>query len=512
MTSNIYICQHGELRSLLIKVISTSFHLDSKLLPNQITRSLDPLISDFRKDLWFLIETPYVDRIYRDSYYLYYASKYGRYSRDCIKVSIFKANIEATDFRSSDSDQKLEKNYLGFIIIRPTEPDFLGRNVISPMAFEKPPFEYCAVSVNSTANGLKLQVQGFPHSSQDSETYSCAETTIWALMEYFGTKYPDYRPVKPSQIHALLKNLVFERQIPSRGLTIYQISYVLKELGFGCRIYSSSEYGNDFFKILNCYIESGIPLAVGMDDFYEPVSNNIGHAVLVIGKKKVDPIAYASLSPNVGLTAIQSSTAKKFFIELFDFDDLPKEYVVIDDNRPPYQIVPANNPTVHYQDARWGNVKIKNFVVPLYPKIYLEAVEAKNFVREFLIFGPVPLEKNQKVFLRFYLTSSRSFKHSLLKSNVVSPLKDIIIEKPMPKFVWIAELASEDLVFSDQRNGLVVVDATEPNIADNKPLIVAAYQGEVVFFDGENDVLTKLSLPLPPFNLFLNNLIQSFYV
>lgn len=509
MNSNIYICTLSDLRALLIDVISDSFHLDKAILPVQIAKSLEKLLSDFRKGLWFVVETPYVDRIYRDSFYLYYASKFGRYSRDCIKVSIFNEKIEAIDFRSPDSEQRLAGKYLGFFIVRPTEPDFLGRNVISPKAFLKPEFEYCSVYVNSTANGLKLKVQGFPHSSQDSETYSCAETTVWSLMEYFGTKYPDYRPVKPSQIHALLKNLVYERQIPTRGLTIYQISFVLKELGFGCRIYSASEYNQNFFRILSSYVESGIPLAVGMDDFNENESRNIGHAVLVVGRKKMEAGSFTSLSPNKGLSEKQLLALKNSQIDLYDFDDLPKEYVVIDDNQPPYQVVPAENPVIYYSD-HWKNVKIKNFVVPLYPKIYLEAVEAKNFVKEFLIFGPAPLEMMQKVYMRFYLTSSRSFKHSLLKSNVVSQLKDFIMERPMPKFVWITELASQDLVMNEQRNGLIVIDATEPNIADNKPLIVAAYQNNVVFFDGTNDVLTKLSLSLPPFNLFLNNLTQSF--
>jgi hypothetical protein len=510
MTSSIYICTLTDLNTQLIGVISESFRLDTALLPMQIKKALGKLIKEFRKGLWFLIETPYVDRIYRDSYYLYYSSKYGRYSRDCIKVSIFDQKIDAEDFRNPQSEQSLKNTYLGFFIIRPTEPDFLGRNVISPKAFEKPAFEYCSVHINSTANGLKLKVLGFPHSSQDSETYSCAETTVWSLMEYFGTKYPDYRPVKPSQIHALLKNLVYERQIPSRGLTIYQISYVLKELGFGCRIYSISEYGKDFSKILSCYVESGIPLAVGMDDFDEADSNNIGHAVLVVGKKKMDNGTMAQLTPNTSLNPKQSDLLVKSQIEFFDFDDLPKEYVLIDDNQPPYQIVPVDNPIINYNEY-WKKVKIKNFVVPLYPKIYLEAVEAKNFVKEFLIFGPSPLEMMQQVYMRFYLTSSRSFKHSLLQSDVERQLKDFILEKPMPKFVWIAELATKELVMQDKRNGLIVIDATEPNIADNKPLIVAAYQNKVVFFEGENDVLTKMSLNLQPFKLFLNNLTQSVY-
>ncbi|MCO5262765.1 MAG: hypothetical protein M9901_07800 [Lentimicrobium sp.] len=509
MNLSIYLCSKRELTTFLESVISDAFSLDPAIVPSQIKHSLSRLIASFKDNTWMLIECPYVDKIFRDSYYLYYSSKYGRYSRDSIKVSLFAGQPDTVNFRSSEGFEILRQQYLGFFVVRPTEPDFLGRNTISPRAFKNlPSFEYCSMPGNTTANGLKFEIRGFPHSSQDGETYSCAETTLWSVMEYFSNKYAEYQPLKPSRIHAILKGLSYERQIPSRGLSIYQISYVLKESGFGCRIYSRNEYGDDFFRLLNSYVESGIPVAVGMDDFGEVNSQNIGHAVLIIGRTVPDEMDYKNLKANVGMSVKQLTFLKTNQIEFCDCNNIDKSWVFIDDNHPPYQIGKSDYPKTNY-NANWSQVKFEHFVVPLYPKIYLESFEAQNFVRQFLFFGLFPLEPMQRVYMWFYLTSSRSFKHSLALSDVQDDLKSFILEKPMPKFVWIAELSNPEQMKNQMRTGLLVIDATEPNISDNKPLIVAAYQNHLLFFDGDNDVLQKMALTLQPFSLFINNLTPS---
>jgi len=501
MTSKYYIVSHNKLTAFLVSVIGDTFKLDNALIPAQIDKSLSRLIQQFKKTNYYLIEFPYVDRIYRDSYYLYYSSKYGKYNRDCIKVSIFSTKILQSDFRGAEAINNLQKSYKGFFIIRPTEPSFLGRNHINPHAFEISNFGYCPVMVNSTANGIKLEVKGFPHASQDGETHSCAETTIWAIMEYFGTKYPDYTPVKPSQIHHLLRLMAYERQIPSSGLSVYQISFALKELGFGCKVYAKQAYSSDFEILLDMYVNSGIPLIAGLDDFNEEKSNNLGHAVLIIGKKQTQP----EFNEFKHLKKHQEQSLQAKQITLFDLNCTLAEYVFVDDNHPPYQMATADLPVKHYPDL-WKNVKIKHLVVPLYPKIYLEAVEARNFTLEFLINGPFPLEPVSKVCLNIFLASSRSFKHHLALSSMENPLKEMMMEKPMPKFIWVVEMGSIEEIGNEMRSGLLVLDATEPNIADNKPIIIGAYQNSVVFFEGENEVLTKLSLSLHPFKVFLENL------
>jgi len=76
---------------------------------------------------------------------------------------------------------------------------------------------------------------------------------VYALRKQrFGTKYPDYTPVLPSKVNQVLGRFSFERLIPSKGLTAGQISYALKELGFGVKIYSENAYKQDFLKFHLC--------------------------------------------------------------------------------------------------------------------------------------------------------------------------------------------------------------------------------------------------------------------
>jgi len=508
MNQTFQICKIDDIKPVLVDLMSTTFRLDPKLLDNQFDKTLNNYFREFKDNLWAGIEVPYVDRVYRDSYYMYFSSKYGRYCRDCIRVSIFEDKVDLDDFYSETGTNLIADKYLGFLVIRPTEPHFLGRNVVSPLAFNLPAFMYCSTEFNSTVNCLKNKVRGFPHSSQDGETYTCAETTIWALMEYFGTKYAEYRPTKPSQIHSILKSVAYERQLPSRGLTISQISFALKDFGFGCRIYSFDEYKEDFYRLLGCYISSGIPLAVGMDDYDSVNSNKIGHALLIVGYEKIKYNIIADLDPNKLLSTTQEVSLKSRNIRLYDLDDYDHRFVFIDDNFPPYQTATARDPVAHY-DSLWSSVKIKNFVVPLYPKIYLEAYEAKGFIKEFIASDLFPLKSAQDVVLHFYLSSSRSCKHNVAVGAMNRELKMLILEKPMPRFVWIAELAELSQFEVGLRDGIVILDATEPDVSDNKPLILAAYNDKVIFFDGNNDILTQLSLSLSSFKPLNSNLQYS---
>jgi hypothetical protein len=137
----------------------------------------------------------------------------------------------------------------------------------------------------------------------------------------------------------------------------------------------------------------------------------------------------------------------------------------------------------------------------------LEAFEAKNFIKRFLITGPEPLLDNSEILLRFFLASSRSFKDGLCKNtSFQSDLKDIILETAMPKFIWVAELSTKNLIKQKKANGLIILDATEANIYFNKPLVIAAYQGKVINFEESTGKLENNVLALQDFTIFEKNL------
>ena len=180
-------------------------------------------------------------------------------------------------------------------------------------------FETCIHKENCVVNGIKLHIEGFPHSSQDQESITCAETTIWSLMEYFGHKYAEYRPVLPSLIINKLDQYSDKRMLPSSGLTPEQVSYALKDFGFGSVIYTKKD-DRDFFQNLAVYLESGFPTIVVLEN------ETFAHAILMIGREKFEN--------NLLTKALESCDEK-----IIDFSSLIKNYVVQDDNLPPYSII-----------------------------------------------------------------------------------------------------------------------------------------------------------------------------
>jgi len=449
-------------------------------------KTINDFISELKVDLYVYVEHPYVDKMYRDTYYNYFASKRDDYPRDTIRLSFFKSEVKEEDFRNINENNELQEKYLGFVILRPTYPFVIGRNVISPKAFKSNDVICCLVNYTATVNGLKLDVKGFPHSSQDQETITCAETTVWSILEYFGNKYPEYRPYQPSQVNAVLGKFSFERLIPSKGLTAGQISFALREFGFGVKIYAKAPYGDDFERLLKIYIESGIPVVGAMQN-----TQGIGHALNIIGrsnltKEKIDDLSiYKQISNNVNV---------------YDFADINFEYVFIDDNYPPYRQTTLDKPASYYTNPKWLGCEITSFIVPLYPKIYMEAGEARSTAISLV--DSLGLIANKDILIKTFLTSSRSFKNEIsLNGSLDETVKELLLSISMPKFIWVTELSDKDLILQGLVNGMVILDATEP-----KRFGIISALIENNYIANNLTQFKTISLPLHPFKGYSNNL------
>jgi hypothetical protein len=489
---------------LVEKLLSEEFKIGSQDASRLYNSIVKEHFEKLRSDLYLLAETEYVDKVYRDSYYNYYSSKLSSYLRNCIRISLFEGPVTEDDFWNRDKRDELASKYLGFLILRPTSPQIIGRSIISPRALKLNNFISCTSKFNTTANGQKFEVIGFPHSSQDSETMSCAETSLWAIMEYFSSKYPEYRPVLPSKIIETLNHLSSERQLPSKGLGITHMSYALREFGFGSRVYSKQEFGSDFESLLSCYVESGIPLIIAMEN--RP-HGNIGHALLAIGHEELTESHIDNIKKFNVTDSDLSKRISRESIELYDYDSIAKEFIFIDDNRPIYQRAYLDKPAQHYPDSDWHNCQITYFIVPLYAKIYLEAYYAKSYVLRLLLSGLAPLNSGSKVVIRTYLASGRSFKDQVSKNSFVgNDLKAFLLETSMPKFIWVSELSTKELMKKRMADGIVILDATEANLSFNKPLILAAYQGKYLSVDETSGKIEAISLNLPSFRVYEHNL------
>ena len=512
-----------DLEDILGQIVGEDFSLSRDRAQLLITKEVMRHLKRFHDDTKIVIERNYVDKVYRDSYYTYYASKRTSYGRDAIKLSFFSDvadQIRIDTFKKTDKVTFLEESYRGFIVLRPTPPYIVGRSAIAPNLLKSNSFKTCLAYMPSTAVGLKVCAQAFPFSSQDTETISCAETMIWALMEYYGNKYAEYSPVLPSQILNILKQNIVERQLPYSGLSVDSMSYLLKECGFGPKLYSRKEFASDFNMLLSCYVESGIPVIIALDNA-EAVKNKkierlIGHAVLCIGHEDITE------------DTVRTITSEDFplkngkgVLKIKDWDTISKKFIFIDDNFPVYQADSLDMPTKRYldipeseytdaeakkkADKEWAACKISHFIVPLYKKIYLEAYVAKKFVKELLSSEYFEYADNREIHIRTFLCSARSYRKYVMLSDMPDKLKSLIMEKSFPKFVWITEVTSHWTAFG-RTNGVVILDATEANTLDYRPLIFAICNGFIVQYDKNTKSIASCQITGCDFSVFDKNL------
>jgi hypothetical protein len=456
-----------EALAITLSVMSITFGKADLDAENQLSDFFDLL----RDDVYVLIETPYVDRVYRNTYYSYFSSKHNPYPRDCIRLTFFDRKIIPSDFRVHARRSSLQNAFMGFMVLRPTFPNVIGRTLINPRAYASQDFQICRYVTNVSVNGVKLNVEGFPFSSQDSEAISCAETTIWSIMEYFGGRYSEYRIVYPSTILEVLNIHSKRRLIPSNGLTVDQISIALKEFGFGTQIYALDETDEtEIHNLISVYIESGIPLVAAIEN------DMVGHAIVIIGHEN-DPKVQFNKAPH--RTMKMHGKQKKYI----DYGDLKKKFIVNDDNLSPYIAVSLENPVEHYSTSSdFVGAKITSVIVPLYRKIYLDVLVAKRLALEILADSYFGYDFEQDFVFRFFLTSSRSFKDHLSKSEKMhAEIKNYLILSAMPKFIWCAEFYFKAGFNKQTAVGLIIIDATEADEVWMDSLIFAGYRDRCLF-------------------------------
>jgi hypothetical protein len=192
-----------------------------------------------------------------------------------------------------------------------------------------------------------------------------------------------------------------------------------------------------------------------------------GHAVICIGRENIDA---STLRIPLIKTRKKLKSESSSDLYLYDYDMIEKKYIFMDDNFPPYKKWALKNPSL---PDGWNNFKPSSFIVPLYKRVHLEAKKVKELVMQLLVNSKFSLnsERNEIV-VRTFLTSSRTLKDNLLRNNDLDiHVKQQIFNTPLPRFVWVTELSSLDLIEKERANGFIILDATEADTAYYKPLI-----------------------------------------
>ena len=387
-----------------------------------------------------IVENNYVCKDYRDTYTNYYSKKFSDYPSKAIRLLFFRDAVNAESWWNVPA---YANSFVGYSVIRPTRISSIGRTILSPKACNAVHGYLCLQKYEINFVGCSLEVEGFPFISQDTDVTVCAHAACWMCFRYFTERYSAYSEIYPYQITQLTTDLTAGRLLPSKGLTIQQVAEMFSRFGFYPRIYNRYEWeyedadneenqeldgeptsGNEtvkssqFERLLYYYIESGIPLVLGIPN----------HAIAAIG---------------------HTSDLQREAPEGMTFsDNYVTSLIVNDDNHMPYQFLPFIGSehlfAKHVSDFKISDVE--DFVVPLYEKVYLAAEDVERLTKDLLESQEVGLLTYSNaltlddIVIRIFLTSSRSYKKRRRELPLPHGLSEIYTQLPMPKFIWVAEL------------------------------------------------------------------------
>ena len=272
-------------------------------------------------------------------------------------------------------------------------------------------------------------------------------------------------------------------------------------MGFAALLYTAKADEADLRNILYCYVESGIPVILGLSS----EEHLIGHAVTCIGHQKCD---YNTVEFH------DSGLIKD--VKVYDTAALITHYVIIDDNYPPYQIANYDQPCAYYNDEPWNSAKISSVVVPLAKEIYLDARKARKLLTAILNDQNYGLKSNidqieEDYVLRFFLTSNSSFKMKVRKNTTMSDdMKKELLDLRLPKFIWVAEISKKSEFLKGFAESLILLDSTGDDSFDS--LLFLSYskfrlvKSSVIRDNREYIHQEIIQHEWQKFNIFRNNL------
>lgn len=462
-----------------------------------------------------VVEAEYVDKLYRDTYYAYFASKHTQYAKNCKRISFFQGYIEPEKFYRFDEDieNDLQKRFVGICVLKPIKVGKIGRTLLDPTKLKFNESYVRTTRFEFIILGHNLAVEAYPYSSQDSETMTCAETTVWSILEYFGTRYSEYRTILPSQLISELERISQERILPSRGLDYYKVSELLKIFGFSPRLYARDAFEKqqkqpeNFKKIFHYYVESGIPLAVGISGKFDGA--DVKHSIVCIG--------HGSQRKDIKDVSLMSVGEYKYI----DSADLYDQYVTMDDNQQPYKVEPFHSLT------KYDNSKIVVFAVPLYKRAFLEANDASVLITEIFKHKNIGfanivsqigeiIDDENPLIIRIYLTSSRKYRSFRAKHENEMAVRNFYGTFQFPKFIWVAEISTYASYVKNKVYGDIVIDATSSRMSHIDSLIMIRYLDHVGYKmpnEGIKEVTDRLKHRINgyifPYAMYENNLKRS---
>jgi len=462
-----------------------------------------------------IIEHEYIDRDFSEMYANFYSRTFKRYVKLCKRIFIFDCEFK------EDFIDKTHPTELTFFLEKMGADHILSVMVVRPVAeapinsvFSKPPpndtRHRTNLLINSTVihhlAGADIALAANHMTQQDSRVGSCAQAAIWSTARHFKNRHGGPWISTPEITELAISSADFDlsKSLPlgSDFLPVGKIVQSLQALGHEPYGYSkevnAAQTAYEWLsvnpsEVISRYLDSGIPLILGITFPNE----QIGHAVVATGRVR------KSTQANV-------QNANRTFAEFYS------HFLVNDDQMGPHLFTPidkpdGSEPKGHQHIWKIGgkehHINIREYlnyiIVPLPSKVFFPAEMAENIsralidhylksydirVKELGVDNSAVIEQSEKfkkdyvdneIVVRTYLTYGWKYKKRALRNNLSDPIKYIIQDLELPRYVWVTELGTHESLKSDnpyERRifGHAVIDATAKNTNKESALLFHA--------------------------------------
>jgi hypothetical protein len=401
-----------------------------------------------------VIENQYVSKSYLMDFSSYYSTCFGAYDRFCKRVHFFSSGFSLRGFQAAvKTDSKASKSiwdsYLGYIVVKPLPAIIIGATVLKtyPKTVTNKRFFPSVREYTVNLFGKELYLDSLAFQEQDSVVGACASSALWTAFHKTSQLFQHPLP-SPSDITRSAKNL-FEnsgRTFPNSGLDHYQIGNAIESVGLVSELRNSERLKDQAYlkAFIYAYNRMGLPILLGIK-----LDDTGGHLITICGYKESNDLVF----PRDIKMALKASKMERLYAH--------------DDQVGPFSKLgfAANGKfetSWLHTDGTTIQATLVSLFVPLQHKIRLtfENIYSKvswmdfYFLQRLSVFG---------IYWDIYLDFSNEYKKSLRRSVVIEEkLKIFLLEKPLPKYVWIAKalLGNESLME-------LVFDATQIATADS---------------------------------------------
>jgi hypothetical protein len=505
-----------------------------------ILRDLLEKIFKNKNELFIVFVKEYDDPFYRDLYRLYYAGRHYPYSDICGRMFLFAYDerMENQEDSQDYSSKDLNDKFIGSIVRRPLPDCEVGRTLIKPEAVlgESRKQNVLTGKQILTMYGISLSVEAFPYSMQDGEATTCAETTILNMLDYYSSRYRDYKVTMPSDVSRIVKSISDTRNLPSNGLTYKRMSKVFIELGFApvlCFAQKNNQY--EFLRLLHINVASGMPIAVWTQD----ADGGGSHSIILIGTaKRLHDADEAERADSFDDTVTGNHCAKEgdTYVRYFfkEKGALENKYIVMDDGKMPYSVVTmkSENGNVYIQYSNERRKIVKGFLSPLSGSMTMDAGTASDkfyavltnslysyslHIKRLGFDERIPQDvrscigaevgkwagvtKENPLLLRIFLCTSRNIKRQRTNKYLQDGNKEALgsfVKVHFPKFVYVCEIYTRASYIAGNSTGVdrafpvgeIILDATAASVNkdDLSSVIWINYPGKQVYRTRNEDI------------------------